>query len=47
MEYDEGRTIELEKFGLTVIRFTNEQVEYSIENVITNLLEICKKKLNH
>lgn len=33
-EYDEGRTAELERYGITVIRFTNEQVENNISEVV-------------
>ena len=37
IERDEGRTSELEEFGLKVIRFTNEQVIGNIENVISEI----------
>ena len=33
-EYDEGRTAVLERMGLKVIRFTNEEVLNNIDNVI-------------
>ena len=33
-EYDLGRTAELEKYDIKVIRFTNEEVNEDIENVI-------------
>jgi very-short-patch-repair endonuclease len=33
-EYDEGRTAELERFGLTLIRFTNEEVLDDVERVV-------------
>ncbi len=33
-EYDEGRTFELEKFGLTVLRFKNEEVLRSFDKVL-------------
>ncbi|MEI6901326.1 MAG: endonuclease domain-containing protein [Bacteroidota bacterium] len=36
-EYDEGRTAELERLGLTVLRFTNDEVLNDIENVIVKL----------
>ena len=32
-EHDDGRTAELERFGLHVLRFTNEQVLYQIDEV--------------
>jgi very-short-patch-repair endonuclease len=45
-DYDIGRTYEIESFGLQLIRFTNNQVETSLEEVIneiTNrLLEVNK-----
>jgi len=41
-EYDEGRTAELEKWGLTIIRFTNEEVMNNIEKV----MEIIKSQLH-
>lgn len=33
-DYDEGRTAELERFGIKVIRFTNEMVLNHIDEVI-------------
>lgn len=41
-EYDEGRTAELEIWGLTIIRFCNEEVMNDIEKV----LERIKSHLN-
>jgi len=40
-EYDIGRTVELNELGITVIRFTNSEVENEIEKVI----EAIKKYL--
>jgi len=34
LERDENRTVELQNFGLKVIRFTNESVVHDTENVI-------------
>ncbi len=42
-EYDEGRTAEIKKFDIEVIRFTNHEVESDIERVI----EIISKKVEH
>ena len=39
-EYDLGRTAELDKFGIRVIRFTNEQIIYNIDSVIIKILEM-------
>ena len=36
-EWDINRTAELEKSGITVIRFTNEEVIYDTENVIRKI----------
>jgi very-short-patch-repair endonuclease len=41
-EYDEGRTAELESWGLTIIRFSNEEVMNDIEKVV----EMIKNHLN-
>lgn len=36
-ERDEGREEELKNFGLTVIRFTNDEIEKNIEDVLSKL----------
>mgnify|MGYP000848844986 FL=1 len=41
LEYDNGRTYELEHFGIKVIRFTNEEVLNNIDKV----LDAIKKHL--
>jgi very-short-patch-repair endonuclease len=33
-EYDDGRSAELEKYCIKVIRFTNKEIEYNINHVI-------------
>jgi len=38
-DYDSKRTSELEKYGITVIRFTNDQVLYDLRNVLKNIRE--------
>ncbi len=43
---DKGREDEFEKFGLTTIRFTNEEVINDIESVIRNLTEFCRRRLS-
>ena len=47
-EYDLGRTAELEKFGLKVIRFTNDQILYNIDSVVSeihkNITELIQPK---
>jgi very-short-patch-repair endonuclease len=42
-EYDLGRSNELKKFGITVLRFTNDQVIYELDLVIVKILKV----LNH
>ena len=39
-EYDMGRTAELNKFGIRVIRFTNDQIIYNLDWVITRTHEV-------
>jgi very-short-patch-repair endonuclease len=36
-EYDDGRAAEIEKFGIEIIRFTNEEVENNIGHVIKKI----------
>jgi very-short-patch-repair endonuclease len=43
-EYDENRTIDLEQYGIKVIRYTNNQVLNSIEDVKKDLLKKIKKE---
>jgi very-short-patch-repair endonuclease len=38
-EYDLGRTAELNKFGLNVIRFTNDQILFNMNSVISKILK--------
>jgi very-short-patch-repair endonuclease len=38
-EYDLGRTAELEKFGIKVLRFTNDDIIYNIDVVINLILK--------
>ncbi|MBV5313360.1 MAG: endonuclease domain-containing protein [Prolixibacteraceae bacterium] len=42
-EYDIGREAELEKWGIKVIRFTNEEVEKSIEHVKKEIEQECAR----
>jgi len=45
-EYDENRTAELERLGIKVIRFKNEEVLENIEEVVSRLKKVCEKLLN-
>jgi very-short-patch-repair endonuclease len=46
-ERDEGRTYELEKLGVMVIRFKNEEVMKSIEMVKVEIERVCSKLLQN
>jgi very-short-patch-repair endonuclease len=43
-EYDEGRTYELEKYGIKVIRFWNSEIENSAEQVLTCILKEANQR---
>jgi very-short-patch-repair endonuclease len=45
IEYDEGREAEMEKYGLKIIRFTNDEVNIDIENVLKKIEIIIKERL--
>jgi very-short-patch-repair endonuclease len=53
IEYDQSRTEYLETLGYKVIRFTNEDVRYNIQAVVTEIIEEVEtriremKKYNH
>jgi len=36
-DYDEGRTEEIERFGIVVIRFTNDEVIHHIDKVLISI----------
>ena len=44
IEYDIGRTGELNYWGIEVIRFTNEEIENNISNVIKRIELVCRKR---
>jgi very-short-patch-repair endonuclease len=43
-EYDIGRTAELNYWGIEVIRFTNEEIEKKINQVINGIEQTCIKR---
>ena len=43
IEYDLGRTAELNKFGIKVLRFTNEEVIYNLDEVTFRILNLLTK----
>ena len=44
-ERDQGRTAEIEAFGLTIIRFTNQEVLEDIDNVLIKINTIIQKNV--
>jgi very-short-patch-repair endonuclease len=44
-EYDDGRSAEMEKFDIKIIRFKNYEVENEIENEITKIKNIVNERL--
>ena len=45
-EHDNGRSFELEELGITVIRFTNKEVEDNLEKVLNSIKKHLQKYLN-
>jgi very-short-patch-repair endonuclease len=43
-EYDINRTVELENLGITVIRFTNHQVDNDFKNIKQEIIKQCKTR---
>jgi very-short-patch-repair endonuclease len=44
-DYDDGRSAEMEKFGILVLRITNTEVETSLEKVIYQIETIVNERL--
>lgn len=44
-EYYDGRSAEMEKSGIKIIRFKNKDVEEGIEKVVTEIKSAVKKRL--
>ena len=42
-EYDDGRTHDIENFGIKIIRFSNDQVINDIDNVLLGILNIINE----
>ena len=45
-EYDIGRTVELEKLGIKVVRFRNEEVLTGMQIVSSKIESICQKRIS-
>ena len=44
-DYDDGRSAEMEKFGIIVLRFTNAEVETSLEKVTYKIVTAVNDRL--
>jgi len=44
-DYDDGRSAEMEKFDIKVIRFTNQEVKNNIERVIDKIEMVINERL--
>jgi very-short-patch-repair endonuclease len=45
LDYDDGRSAEMEKFGIKVIRFTNIEVENSMIEVINRIETVVNERI--
>jgi len=43
-EYDIGREAEINHWGIKIIRFTNDEIEKNIDQVLNSINEICIKR---
>ena len=46
LEYDHGRTFEMERFGIRIMRFTNEQVKNNIDLVCQEITKALHSYYN-
>ena len=45
-EYDKGRIVEMENYGIKFIRFSNQQIIENIHKVIQEIIKICVERKN-
>lgn len=45
LDYNEGRTAEMDRFDIRVIRFKNNEIENDIENVIKRVTDVILYRL--
>ena len=45
IEYDDGREADIEKFNIKIIRFTNDEVNNNIEDVIQKIESVIKERI--
>lgn len=46
IDYDVGRSAEMEKFGIKVIRFKNSQVEENLNEVVVKIKNEVKSRMH-
>jgi len=44
-EYDDGRSAEMERYSLKVLRFTNKEIENNIDNVLKRIENETKNRI--
>jgi len=45
IEYDDGREADIEKYNIKIIRFTNDEVNNNIEDVIQKIESVIKERI--
>ena len=45
--YDIGRTAEMEEYGIKVMRFTNEEIFNSLNEVVEKIKTVCREMLKN
>jgi very-short-patch-repair endonuclease len=45
IDYDDGREAEIEKYGIKIIRFTNDEVINNLDNVVNKIKSIVKERI--
>jgi very-short-patch-repair endonuclease len=45
-EYDANRDIVMKEWGFNILRFTNDEVEHDLENVIRRINDYCLNRLS-
>ena len=45
IEYDDGREADIEKYNIKIIRFTNDEVNNNIEDVLQKIELVIKERI--
>jgi very-short-patch-repair endonuclease len=45
IEYDDGREAEIERYGIKIIRFTNDEVINNLDNVVNKIKSIVTERI--